>query len=298
MIDQSKYHELNCQLDDINCELRWRQMSDYGRKEFASYAPKRRWSNSEIRDVRASIERLPAVKAKLREIPAGSETPLGELCRYYANLTFQRAAGSNGLGFVGMHGAATSLANYMRRLDDVGAKWFHGITIVPYAAAASTVQTVESPSTDREGNPFDITTNRIDIRMSLAAFELVAPIFNDALRRHASRPEIVVILSSDVDSRLSFATRDLEAGQGQTFAPVISGPFQPVRWHLHVFEPPPWPVPGWQAERQWLPNDHAVDHPTQTWVIEEFAGPSRDNLVGRLCGRAKAYWIQMNRPSA
>lgn len=296
MIDQTKYNELILHLEDIQAELRWRQLSDKGRMEFPSWAPKRRWADREIRAVKSEIERLPAVKATRREIPAGSEIALSGLRRYYVNLTIARHCGWDAMRFadVTLHGAAASLAHYMRRLNSIDAKSCSDLSIAPHAAAASTVQTQEFAASDREGERYDITTNRIDITIGRAAFALVVPVLKDALRRRASCPEVTVILSVDVDNRLSLTTRHLEAGQGQTFQTVTSGPFQPVRWHLHLFEPPPWPEQGWQAKWHSLPtNDHAVDHPVGSWVIEEFSEVASATSGSHRSSPTRPWWLRL-----
>jgi hypothetical protein len=158
---------------------------------------------------------------------------LGPLRRYYANLTIEQPYGWQDKRFadVGMHGAATSLAHDTRGQEMIEPGNYSKVDIACHAAAASNFETQEYPGHDRSTEkPLDFTTNELHIRMSLAAFALVAPILRDSHLRSASRPELVVILSGDVDSRLTLATRQLEVGQGQTFERITRGPFQPVRW--------------------------------------------------------------------
>lgn len=291
MIEQSKYQALQSDLEDINRELRWRQMSDYGHSAFKAFAPRRRWTNSEIRAVKAEIGRLPAVKATREEIPAGTEVAIGDLRRFYVNLTFNLSHGWDEKRFVDVqapHAAAPSLADYVRRIEHTEVSLCTAVYVAACGAEASGIETREYPESDRyTGGKQDFTTNSIHITMSRAAFAIVEPILRGARTRSASRPEISIILSADVDRSLNLSTRHLDNGEGATFQTVNSGPFQPVRWHLHFFEPPPWPVEGWRNKpiTQWPPADYAFAHPVGSWVIEEYCeqegGDSGHGLLSR-----------------
>jgi hypothetical protein len=97
--------------------------------------------------------------------------------------------------------------------------------------------------------------------------------YHDKRRRSALPSETIVMLSADVDSRLRLARQFLEQGQGAAFQANKSGLFQPLRWHLHAFEPPPWPVSDWRSNpaAPRPPDNYACHHPTESWVIEELS---------------------------
>jgi hypothetical protein len=162
---------------------------------------------------------------------------------------------------------------YPDRPEKLKVDVFH-VAIPPYAAAASDVRSEENVTShnDPRGGYSPCTKTYVYITMSPSAFTSALPLLQEARLRRASKPETAVILSADVDRGLHLGRQFVQQDEAAAFEPIRSGPFQPVRWHLHVLAPPPWPNADWRSQpsTQWPPNDYAYRHPIESWVIEEF----------------------------
>lgn len=135
---------------------------------------------------------------------------------------------------------------------------------------ASEISTSESAMEDRmTGGSLDWTHTYANLSISWSTHDFLRSKLLEFQELDVDSPQRQAILSIDVPEAVYINSRELQTGNGASFSSISSGPFQPARFGLHFFLPPPWTKPDNAGGTDWPPRSFPLDYPTETFEIIE-----------------------------
>ncbi|MGL5447048.1 MAG: hypothetical protein ACRDBL_07060 [Rhabdaerophilum sp.] len=222
-----------------------------------------------VAEVEADIARLPEVRARETVLAAGQQSPLGLNKRLFIKLELPPQVDR-----------PVERAFFDQRVSNSFEDFRTGVGThvsfcnpdeVRFRQEASRLRTSEA-AVERRGSGGgyqDWTHTWINLELSLGVSQALRERCLEFHELVANSPERLVLLSIDVPSETYFSSQQLAPGEGELFRGISSGPFQPIRYALHFFLPPPWSKQKGAQSQSYPPMDYALDYPYQTIEIEE-----------------------------
>lgn len=223
-----------------------------------------------VSEIEADIARLPQVCARDTTVALGHLAPLGPNKRLFAELELPQPMEEREIQLGYGRRACASFEEFRTRAGISSWIGVEGVSDLLRQQASSVQTTEHSVENSMCPGTQDWTQTSVSLTISKNVTEAIRARCLAFFELSTDAPERLALLTIDVPAEVHLGSQKLSTGGGESFRSISSGPFQPIRYALHLFLPPPWIKPETAQGDAWPPSDYALDYPFQTIEIEEY----------------------------